>query len=123
MNLALESGDQMKYDKAQLSVQKNKRAKLTLKHTGKMKKEVMGHNFVLLKKDVDVQKFAVAAIAAKENGYIPAELKGDIIAHTKLLGGGESDTIEFDAPEPGTYVFICTFPGHYAVMKGEFVVT
>ena len=39
-----------------------------------------------------------------------------------MIGGGQSDTIEFDAPEPGTYDFICSFPGHYSVMKGKFIV-
>ena len=33
-----------------------------------------------------------------------------------MLGGGES------APEPGTYIFICSFPGHYQLMMGEFIV-
>ena len=80
----------------------------------------MGHNFVLLKKDVDVDDFAQRAIQARDNEYIP---EGDeIIVTTKMLGGGESDTIVFDAPEPGKYIFICTFPGHYQLMQGEFIV-
>ena len=37
-----------------------------------------------------------------------------------MLGGGESDTITFNPPEPGVYTFICTFPGHYMLMMGEF---
>ena len=45
------------------------------------------------------------------------------LAYTKMLGGGESDTITFDAPEPGTYIFICSFPGHYQLMMGEFIVS
>jgi len=43
--------------------------------------------------------------------------------YTRMLGGGESDTITFDAPEPGTYIFICSFPGHYQLMMGEFIVS
>ena len=39
-----------------------------------------------------------------------------------MLGGGETDTITFDAPDPGTHVFMCTFPGHYQLMMGEFIV-
>ena len=45
-----------------------------------------------------------------------------VIAHTKLLGPGESDVIEFDAPAPGTYPFVCTFPGHAPLMNGQLVV-
>ena len=80
----------------------------------------MGHNFVLIKKDVDVDEYAIRAISARDNDYIPEG--GDEIAFTKMLGGGESDTITFDAPEPGTYTFICSFPGHYQIMMGEFIV-
>ena len=39
-----------------------------------------------------------------------------------MIGGGESVTIEFDAPEAGTYDFLCTFPAHFAMMKGKFIV-
>ena len=54
----------------------------------------------------------------KDTEYIP---EGDeTYAYTKMIGG-ESDTITFDAPEAGTYVFLCTFPGHYQVMRGVIV--
>jgi azurin len=81
----------------------------------------MGHNFVLLKKGVDLQQFALRAMNAAETAYIPA---GDeVIAHTKVIGGGEATSVTFDAPEPGTYQFLCTFPGHFAMMQGKFIVT
>jgi azurin len=82
-----------------------------------MSKSMMGHNFVLLKKGVVLSKFAQQAIAAKNNDYIP-ENTNDVIAHTKMLGGGESDTITFKAPAKGVYVYVCSFPGHFALMKG-----
>jgi azurin len=44
------------------------------------------------------------------------------VAHTKLIGGGESDTINFTITEPGTYDYICSFPGHLALMKGKLIV-
>ena len=76
----------------------------------------MGHNFVLLKKDVDVDDFAMLALDFKENEYIPEN--NDFIVHTKMLGGGESDTINFTIEEPGSYTYVCTFPGHYQIMQG-----
>ena len=76
----------------------------------------------LLKAGVDMAKFASEAIKAKDTDYIPAARKGDIVAHTKVIGGGESVTITFDAPAAGTYDFLCSFPGHYAIMKGKFIV-
>ncbi len=39
-----------------------------------------------------------------------------------MIGGGQSDQISFTVNEPGTYVFLCTFPGHYQIMRGEFIV-
>ncbi len=118
--VAIEGDDAMKYNKNKIVVKAGQTVKLTLKHVGKMPKSAMGHNFVLLKKGTDMAKFASAAMKAKDKDYIPGE--DQIIAHTKLLGGGEEDTITFEAPEKGEYDFLCSFPGHYAMMKGKFVV-
>jgi azurin len=44
-----------------------------------------------------------------------------VVAHTKIVGGGESDSVSF-APAKlatdGSYTFFCSFPGHSALMKG-----
>jgi azurin len=119
-NVILNSNDQMKFDKRIIRVNANESVTLTLNHTGRFPAISMGHNFVLIKKDVDVDDYALRAVSARDNDYIPEG--GDEIAFTKMLGGGESDTITFDAPEPGTYTFICSFPGHYQLMMGEFIV-
>ena len=95
---------------------------LTLKHTGTLPKSSMGHNFVLLKAGADVQAYATAAVSAKDDEYLPKAAADQVLAATKLLGGGSSDTIVFKAPAAGSYDFICSFPGHYAVMKGKFIV-
>ena len=119
-NVILNSNDQMKFDKKIIRVNANQKVTLTLNHNGRFPASSMGHNFVLIKKDVDVNEYALRAAGARNSEYIP---EGDNeIAYTKMLGGGESDTITFDAPEPGTYVFICSFPGHYQLMMGEFIV-
>lgn len=118
--LELAGNDQMKFDKSELKVKAGQKVTLNFKHTGKMSKDVMGHNFVLLKQGTDLADFATKAVKAKDNDYIPA---GDeVIVHTKVLGGGENTSITFDAPEKGTYDFICSFPGHYSMMKGKFIV-
>lgn len=118
----LTGNDMMKYNQSTIAVDGGKKVRLTLRHVGQMPLATMGHNFVLLRQGVDIAEFATAAITATETGYIPADRADDVIVHTRMLGGGESDTIEFDAPAPGTYKFICTFPGHYALMQGEFIV-
>lgn len=118
----LNGTDAMQFDKKEFKVKAGQKVKLTLKHTGKYAKQAMGHNFVLLKSGVDIADFASKANLARDNEYIPKSEAASIIAHTKLLGGGDSDTIEFTAPKKGTYPFICSFPGHYGLMQGKFIV-
>lgn len=121
VKVAIAGTDQMRYNKKEITVPVGSTVVLTLKHTGTMTAKVMGHNFVLLKKGTNVTSFATEAMKNADNDYIPPETD-KVIAHTELIGGGESTTIKFEAPAPGTYTFICTFPGHYAMMKGEFIV-
>jgi azurin len=113
-NIELTAGDQMKYDKIELRVKANEKVTLTLKNIGTQPKEAMGHNFILLKDGTDLAAFAASAVNAPD--HIPANNPA-IIAHTKLLGPGESDTIEFTVPA-GSYTYICSFPGHYLTMTG-----
>lgn len=120
--ITIEGNDMMQYNLKTIEVTEGQTVKLTLKHVGKMTKEAMGHNWILLNKGVDKAAFAAAAIGAIDNDYIPEDKTSDIIAYTKTLGGGESTTIEFAAPAVGEYEFICSFPGHYAMMTGTFTV-
>jgi azurin len=120
--LVIEGNDQMQFDKTELHAVAGKPITLTLKHVGQTSKEAMGHNVVILQEGTDEAAFATKAMAAKDTDYIPASEKASIIAHTKLLGGGEEDTIEFTIDKKGTYNFLCTFPGHFAMMKGVLIV-
>ena len=117
-NVILNSNDQMKFDKKIIKVNSGQEVTLRLNHTGRFPVTSMGHNFVLIKKDVDINQYALKAAGARNNDYIPDG--GNEIVYTKMLGGDESDTITFNPPEPGVYTFICTFPGHYMLMMGEF---
>ena len=120
--ITLSAGDNMKFDVTEIKAKEGQTVKLTLKHIGKLAKTAMGHNFILLAHGVSLTDFALKALKAKDTDYIPVDSKKDIITHTKLIGGGESDTIEFTAPAKGTYEFLCSFPGHSAMMKGAFIV-
>lgn len=114
----LTGNDQMKYNKNQITVKAGDEVVLTFEHVGKLPKETMGHNFVLLKKGTDIQKFGQEAVEYKDNDYIPEDSDA-IIVHTKMLGGGEKVEITFEAPEEkGNYDYVCSFPGHIALMKG-----
>ena len=120
-DVVITSNDAMQFNKKIIKVKAGEKVKITLKHIGKMDKNVMGHNFVLLKQGVELTKFGNSAATARDNDFIPKGTQ-DVIAHTKLIGGGETTVVEFDAPEVGTYQFLCSFPGHYAIMKGTFIV-
>ncbi len=121
VNIAIAGNDLMQYDKKELSVKAGEEVTLTLRHTGKIDKKIMGHNFVLLKQGTSIPDFAAKAAAAGESkDWIP---EGDkVIAYTKMIGGGETTSITFAAPAVGTYDFICSFPGHSGLMKGTFTV-
>ena len=121
ISITINAGDDMMYDLAEIKVKAGQTVKLTLNHTGKLPVEAMGHNWTLLAQGTIVSDFAAKAMTAKDSDYIPAGAT-EVIAHTKLIGGGQSDTITFSAPAKGVYEFICTFPGHVGMMKGTFYV-
>jgi len=121
VEIRLTGDDQMRFDKNEIKVKAGQTVRLTFEHVGQMAKNVMGHNFVLLTQGTDINTFGNEAVQAANNDYIPQNTD-KVIAHTKMLGGGESTTIEFQAPQAGTYDFICSFPGHYAIMRGKFIV-
>lgn len=118
--ISLNSYDSMQFSQKILKAKANQEITLTLYHKGMMNKQIMGHNFVLLKKNVDVESFARKAMLAKDNDFITDE--SDVIAYTRLIGGGESDTIVFTIEKPGVYIYLCTFPGHSQLMRGKLLI-
>ncbi|MEO8351051.1 MAG: plastocyanin/azurin family copper-binding protein, partial [Chthoniobacteraceae bacterium] len=112
--------DQMKYDVMAIQAKPGQKVTVTMKNAGTMPKISMGHNFVLLAPGIDPAKFVEASQTSMGTDFIGPDVKDKVLAHTKLLGPGESDTISFAAPrEPGAYTYICSFPGHFAIgMKG-----
>ena len=119
--IEIESNDQMQYNLTELKAKAGAKVSLTLKHTGTGAITSMGHNIVILAAGEEVVAFAQKANAAgAEKDYLHEG--ANIVAATKVIGGGESTTIEFTAPAAGSYDFICTFPGHFAIMKGKFIV-
>jgi len=120
-NIVITANDLMQYSLKEIKVKAGQKVRLTLRHIGSLDKNVMGHNVVILKLGVDMAEFASLATTEKENDYIPKDTQ-DVIVHTKLIGGGETTSIEFEAPAAGTYTFLCSFPAHFAMMKEKFIV-
>lgn len=120
--VVLTSTDAMAFGTKEIRVKAGQTIAFELHHTGKLAKEVMGHNFVLLAAGTDKNAFAAEAMKAQETAYIPESQKDSVLAHTGIIGGGETDKIEFKTPAAGTYDFICSFPGHAMLMNGKFIV-
>lgn len=115
------SDDAMKFDKNSIDVKSScTDFAITLKHVGKVPKAAMGHNVVI---STAANKAGVVAdgIEAKiDNDYLKPN-DNRVIAATKLIGGGETDTVVFktDKLKGGEFEFFCTFPGHSASMTGK----
>lgn len=93
---------------------------LNLTTVSSMPPTAMSHNWLLLDQDTDVNAFAMASLKAKDNDYVAPDMTDQLIAQTGLVGGGNTDSVTFTAPETaGDYEYICSFPGHFTGgMKG-----
>ncbi|TNE30443.1 MAG: azurin [Bacteroidetes bacterium] len=122
VELTITGNDQMQFDLSKMEVIEGQTVRLTFKNIGTMPVESMGHNWTLFVKDADISTYATKAIDHKEDGYQVPDMMDQVLVHTRILGPGEEETITFTAPEKGIYKYVCTFPGHYALMKGTFLV-
>jgi azurin len=116
--------DTMKFSVTEITAKPGEKIHVVLKATGSMPKIAMAHNFVLLKAGVNPTDVANAAFNARATEFIPADMKDKILAHTGLVGGGETSDVTFTAPtKPGKYEYLCTFPGHFSQgMRGVLIV-
>ena len=122
--LTIESNDQMQFSARELAAPPEcSQVELTLRNVGKLPARVMGHDWVLAK-DGDLPAIVNAGLnAGPAHGYVPQN-DPRVIAATRLVGGGESVTVQFSTAAlvpGGRYSFFCTSPGHSAVMRGRFV--
>jgi azurin len=118
--VTITGNDTMQFDLKTIEAKAGEKIELTFKNVGKIPKIAMGHNLVVLKKGISAIAFGQKAMGAGANATnaLPDSVKGDTIAATKLLGPAESETITFSVAEAGDYEYVCTFPGHFAMMRG-----
>jgi azurin len=122
--VSISAYDTMKYSVTQIEAHPGQKVVVELRNDGTIPKEVMGHNWILLKPGADSAAYAQAAMTAKAENYEPRSLADKILAAIPLLGPKESGRASFTAPQaPGNYPFFCSAPGHFAAgMKGMLVV-
>ena len=116
--------DFMKFSVTSFETKPGQSVTVRLKNVGELPKEAVAHNWVSLAKEASAPKFVEAGIPHPATDYIAFEQSFYVLAKTKMLGPGESDSVAFAAPrEPGAYNYVCTFPEHYASgMKGVMTV-
>jgi azurin len=119
--LQIKATDMMQYDKSELDVGGDcTGVQLTLTHTGQQPIQAMGHNWVLVKA-ADLGAVASSGMAAGvQSNYIdPGDKR--VLAATRLVGGGQTTTVTFPTAilrKGGSYMYLCTFPGHNVMMRG-----
>jgi azurin len=117
----VDSTDQMSFNTKAIEIDKScKTFTVNLGHSGSLPKNVMGHNWVL-SKTADAQPIATDGLSAGIDKDYLKEGDTRVIAHTKIIGAGEKDSVTFDVSklEAGQdYTFFCSFPGHISMMKG-----
>ena len=120
--IVISGSDMMKYDTSEINIDKKcDKIIVTLKHSGNLPVNVMGHNILFLEtKNLQMITSKVNMSHGIENGFIP-ELS-EVLLKSEMIGGGQETTFEIDPKvfKSGVeYMFICSFPGHYALMKGK----
>ncbi|EXF95188.1 azurin [Pseudomonas fluorescens HK44] len=120
----VDSTDQMSYNTQSITIDKScKTFTVNLTHSGSLPKNVMGHNWVL-SKTADMAGITTDGMAAGIDKNYLKEGDTRIIAHTKIIGAGEKDSVTFDVSKltaGESYQFFCSFPGHNSMMKGAVV--
>ena len=122
--VTIDSTDQMTFSSKEITVAGDcSEVSLTLRHTGTLAATAMGHNWVLTRTG-DYQPVALAGMRGTLAGsYLPSN-DARVLAHTKVIGGGQSTSVRFSTSilrKGGDYTFFCSFPGHFAMMKGKLI--
>lgn len=116
INLAALPG-KMVFDKELFEVPAGKTVSLLFDN-----RDQMPHNVLILEPGSE-EKVGTAAdnMASLQDGYernFTPEMK-EVLFSTPLVGSSQVYQLDFTAPDkPGDYPFICSFPGHWRMMKG-----
>ena len=122
--ISISGSDSLAFSMPAITAKPGESLRVVLATKSMQPKATMAHNFVLLAPGTDPAAFAMMAAMARATDYIPAGLKGKVLIATRLAGAGETVSVDFKAPtKPGTYTYICSFPGHVSGgMRGTLTV-
>jgi plastocyanin len=113
--------NQLAFSPAEIRLKAGKKIILTFDNP-----DLQIHNLVIVKPGTGESVGQLADQMAQdpdalEKQFVPDSK--DVIWSTPLVNGKGTFQGEFNVPEvPGRYPFICSFPGHWRVMKGVMVV-
>ncbi len=115
--IQIQADDKMRFEPTAFEAKPGQKISVTFKNVGTTPKFSMGHNFLVLDRTVNagnVTKFLDTASTEAAHDYVPPNAK-EVLAHSKLMGPGESEVVTFNAPFiAGDYLYLCSFPGHYS---------
>lgn len=115
--------EKMSYDTTRIVVEAGKPFEIILVNV-----DTMPHNLAVVNPGTR-EKVGTAAstmtpdkLDKEGRAFIPKST--DILAATKTLEPGQKETLKMTAPtKEGEYEYVCTFPGHFAIMWGKLIVT
>jgi len=115
--------EQLRYDTVEITVEPGKPFEVIFENP-----DLMPHNLVFVQPGTmqavatAVQAQAPDKLDKQGRAYVP-DSDSRILGATKLIESGQKEALHLIAPmKEGVYEYVCTFPGHWAVMHGKLVV-
>ncbi len=115
----------MRYDTPRLVVEAGKSFEVIFENV-----DAMAHNIVFVQPGTrqlvaeSVQTMQPAQRDKQGRAYVPEKGDRRILDASHLLEPGQKETLKLTAPKTeGEYEYVCTFPGHWAIMWGKLIVT
>lgn len=117
--VTLESdGNEMAYKQDKITLKADTKTRIIMKNNATS--AAMKHNVVIVKAGTEDEVGQKGVSIGPDKDYVPAD-DPNVLAATNMSEPGETTTTTVELPA-GEYAFICTFPGHYVLMRGKVIV-
>ncbi len=107
------TGSALEFQPSRVSVRQGLQVRLVY-----INQSTLPHNLVVARDGNDIDLLGLAALDASGTGYVPLQHQDRMIAHTRLAAPGDTVQVDFRAPPPGEYLFVCLYAGHFNMMVG-----